>query len=89
MPAIRIYTTPTCPYCKAAEALLRSKAAPFTEIDVAADSALRAAVRELTGRRTVPQIFIGDLHVGGFDDLQQLDVNGSLDQLLGVHAQPV
>jgi glutaredoxin 3 len=87
MSAVKIYTTPTCPYCKAAKALLSNKGAQFTEIDVEADPVLRLAVKELTGRRTVPQIFIGDLHVGGFDDLQQLATTGSLDALLHVPAQ--
>ena len=82
MAKIEIYTTPTCPYCHAAKSLLNEKGASFTEITVL-DPDLRAAMTQrANGRRTVPQIFIGDTHVGGYDDMAALDRQGSLDKLL-------
>lgn len=80
--SITIYTTPTCPYCAAAKALLRNKQADFTEIDVSAPPELREEMMRRSGRRTVPQIFIGSTHVGGYDDLAALDDAGKLDALL-------
>ena len=83
MKPVEIYTTPTCGYCAAAKRLLRNKGAEFTETDVSVDPALRAAMMERAGgRRTVPQIFIGGVHVGGCDDLYGLDDAGKLDPLL-------
>jgi glutaredoxin 3 len=83
MPPIEIYTSPWCGYCRAAKALLQRKGAPFTEIDIAADDARREEMLSRSnGRYTVPQIFIGATHVGGFDDLNALDKAGKLDQLL-------
>lgn len=82
MAKIEIYTTPTCPYCHAAKSLLSDKGADYTEITVL-DPDLRAAMTERAhGRRTVPQIFIGETHVGGYDDMAALDRAGGLDQLL-------
>jgi len=82
MATIEIYTTPTCPYCHAAKALLADKGAEYTEITVL-DPELRAAMTERAhGRRTVPQIFIGETHVGGYDDMAALDREGGLDPLL-------
>ena len=82
MVKIEIYTTPTCPYCHAAKALLTEKGADYTEITVL-DAELRQAMTERAhGRRTVPQIFIGDTHVGGYDDMAALDRRGGLDPLL-------
>lgn len=82
MAKIEIYTTPTCPYCHAAKSLLREKGAEYTEITVL-DPELRAKMTERAhGRRTVPQIFIGDTHVGGYDDMAALDRSGGLDPLL-------
>ena len=82
MATIEIYTTPTCPYCHAAKALLTEKGADFTEITVL-DPELRAAMTQRAhGRRTVPQIFIGETHVGGYDDMAALDRQGGLDALL-------
>jgi glutaredoxin 3 len=79
-----IYTTRFCPYCQMAKHLLARKGVPFEEIDVTGDSAARdARVARSGGRRTVPQIWIGDTHVGGFDDLAALDRAGRLDALLG------
>jgi len=83
MAPIELYTTPYCPYCIAAKELLRGKGAAFTEIDLATHSDRRAEmVARANGRMTVPQIFIGATHVGGFDDLYELDQTGKLDPLL-------
>lgn len=83
MPAITIYTTSWCPYCRAAKALLDRKGAAYEEIDVDGKPELRRAMSERAGGRTsVPQIFIGDRHVGGSDDLHALDARGGLDPLL-------
>jgi glutaredoxin 3 len=83
MKTVEIYTTPSCPYCHAAKRLLAKKGAAFTEIDVSADPALRAAMTARAGgRRTVPQIFIGGVHAGGSDDIHALDHAGRLDPLL-------
>ncbi|MGV8955515.1 MAG: glutaredoxin 3 [Cypionkella sp.] len=82
MAKIEIYTTPTCPYCHAAKSLLADKGADYTEITVL-DPDLRAAMTQRArGRRTVPQIFIGETHVGGYDDMAALDRAGGLDTLL-------
>jgi glutaredoxin 3 len=83
VPPIVIYTTSTCPFCNAAKALLRTKAAPFEEIGVDGDRVARAAMAaKAGGRSTVPQIFIGSTHVGGCDDLHALEASGKLDALL-------
>jgi len=83
MKLVEIYTTPLCGYCHAAKRLLTQKGVAFTEIDVSRDPDLRAAmVQRAGGRRTVPQIFIGDTHVGGCDDLYALDGAGKLTPLL-------
>ncbi len=83
MAPVEIYTTPYCGYCRAAKALLTRKNVPFTEIDVSNDSALRDAMIERAGGRTsVPQIFIGGVHVGGSDELHALERAGKLDSLL-------
>jgi glutaredoxin 3 len=77
-----MYTTGWCPYCARARALLERKGAHWTEIDVEAEPARRAEMVERGGQRTVPQIFIGERHVGGCDDLHELDRTGELDALL-------
>lgn len=83
VPPIVIYTKSTCPFCHAAKALLRRKAAVFEEIGVDGDRTAQAAMAaKAGGRRTVPQIFIGDAHVGGCDDLHALEDAGELDELL-------
>jgi glutaredoxin 3 len=83
VPPIVIYTKSTCPYCDAAKALLRTKAASFEEIGVDGDRAAQAAMAaKAHGRWTVPQIFIGETHVGGCDDLHDLEAAGELDGLL-------
>lgn len=83
MQKVKIYTTMTCPYCHMAKQLLRKKGAAFEEIDVAGNSSLRAEMaRKAGGRSTVPQIWIGSTHVGGCDDLYDLEDEGKLDALL-------
>jgi glutaredoxin 3 len=83
MNAVEIYTTPFCGYCQAAKHLLTHKGVAYTEIDVSQDPNLRAVmVQRSNGGRTVPQIFVGDTHVGGCDDLYALESAGKLDPLL-------
>lgn len=83
MARVEIYTTPLCGYCHAAKRLLRQKGVDFVEHDLAAAPELRAEMlRRSGGRRTVPQIFVGDRHIGGCDDLHALDRDGGLDPLL-------
>jgi glutaredoxin 3 len=83
MPLIEIYTTRYCSYCDAAKALLRRKGVAFTEIDVGGDRERRAEMIERAhGSMTVPQLFIGSVHVGGCDDLLELEAEGRLDSLL-------
>lgn len=85
--AIEIYTTPTCPYCRAAKALLARKNLTYREIDVSRDPALRQAMTaRANGRTSVPQIFIGTIHVGGSDDIHALERAGKLDPLLAAEA---
>jgi glutaredoxin 3 len=79
---IVIYSSPWCGYCAAAKALLKDKNQQFEDIDVSMDKKLRAELVERTGRRTVPQIFIGDESIGGYDELHALDQSGELDRLL-------
>ena len=87
MSPVRMYTTQVCPYCVRAKALLKQRGvAEIEEIRVDLDPAQRDHMIELTGRRTVPQIFIGVTHVGGCDDLVALDQKGGLLPLLGLHA---
>ena len=89
MPAsITMYATAVCPYCVQAERLLRAKGvADITKLRVDLEPGLRQAMMERTGRRTVPQIYIGDTHVGGYDDLVALDRKGQLDGLLAGAAE--
>lgn len=83
MPPIKMYCTAVCPYCHMAEKLLNRKGVTEIEkIRVDLEPALRERMIEITGRRTVPQIFIGERHVGGFDDLSALDAAGELEPLL-------
>ncbi|MES2663622.1 MAG: glutaredoxin 3 [Pseudomonadota bacterium] len=77
-----IYTTPYCPYCIGAKRLLTAKNVVFEEIDVSRDFAQRRIMEEKSKRRTVPQIWIGEQHIGGFDDLNALNQQGELDALL-------
>jgi glutaredoxin 3 len=83
MANITVYTTKMCPYCHMAKALLRKKGALFQEIDVGCVRELRAEMcQKAGGRNTVPQIWIGDAHIGGCDDLYALEREGKLDSLL-------
>ncbi len=83
MATIQIYTTQTCPYCVRAKNLLNKKDADFTEIDVTGDDAARESLlKKSNGMRTVPQIFINDKHIGGYDNLAELEQKGELDALL-------
>lgn len=83
MPAIVIYTAPLCPYCHEARGLLKAKGAPFTEVDLSREPGRRKEmVARAGGRTSVPQVFIGERHVGGCDDLFALDAAGGLDPLL-------
>lgn len=83
MKEVRIYTARFCPYCVAAKSLLKRKGIPFTEIDISGNWERRdEMIEKANGRVTVPQVFIGDLHVGGSDDLRALDREGKLEQLL-------
>jgi glutaredoxin 3 len=83
-PSITIYTTPYCGYCHAAKALLKKKGVSFHEIDVQDPGLRQQMMMRANGRRSVPQIFIGDTHVGGSDDLHQLDRRGELDPMLSI-----
>lgn len=83
MPTIKMYTTGFCPYCTRAEQFLRAKGVEQIEqIRIDTDPAARNEMMQSTGRRTVPQIFIGTTHVGGYDDLVALDKSGGLQPLL-------
>lgn len=83
MARIRMYSTAVCPYCVRAEILLKSKGiAEIEKIRVDLDPGRREEMMQKTGRRTVPQIYIGEMHVGGFDDLAALEHAGGLDTLL-------
>ena len=85
MPDVTIYTTPICPYCQMAKGLFKRKGVAFAEIDVSGNAALRSAmVEKAGGRRSVPQIFVGTTHVGGCDDLHDLERQGGLDALLAL-----
>jgi len=84
MPNVVIYLTPVCPYCVRARHLLDKKGVEYTVIDVADDTELWDEMSRRSRRDTVPQVFIDDIHVGGFDDMAALDVDGELDELLGL-----
>ncbi len=82
MAKVVIYCTASCPFCSMAKRLLDSKGAQYESIDIGNDRAKWAEMESLTGRNTVPQIFIGDKHIGGFDDLSAADKRGEIDPLL-------
>lgn len=84
LPAVKMYATRFCPYCMRARSLLNRKQVPFTEINVGNDTELWAEMQALSGRNTVPQIFIGEHSIGGYDDIAALERSGELDQLLGL-----
>jgi glutaredoxin 3 len=84
MQTVKMYTTAVCPWCVRAKQLLQHKGVEqINEVRVDLDAEQRQHMMQITGRRTVPQIFIGDTHVGGYDDLVALDQRGGLDPLLG------
>jgi glutaredoxin 3 len=87
MPEIRMYCTAVCPYCIRADQLLTRKGVKFERIRVDLEPHLWEEMRAVSGRNTVPQIFIGDRHVGGFDDLAELDMSGELDPLLAPYLE--
>ncbi len=83
MQTVKMYTTAFCPYCIRAKQILKSKGvAQIEEISIDNDPAMRSSMMQITGRRTVPQIFIGDTHIGGCDDLEALDKASGLLPLL-------
>jgi glutaredoxin 3 len=79
---VTIFSTQWCPYCVAAKRFLTEKGVPWEEIDLTEDDAGRAALVERSGRRTVPQIYVGEHHIGGYDDLRALDSKGGLAPLV-------
>ncbi len=81
-PRVTMYVTGWCPYCQRARGLMTRKGLTFEEINVDDDMKLREEMIARSGRRTVPQIFVGDRHVGGCDELFALDASGELDQLI-------
>lgn len=82
MPRIHIYTSTICPYCIMAKRLLDKKGASYKELNVDLDPKLREEMMQRSKRRTVPQIYINNFHVGGFDDLHALEASNKLDRLL-------
>ncbi len=82
MAKVTMYSTGVCPYCQMAERLLSAKGVAVDKIRIDLEPQRRAEMMEKTGRRTVPQIYVGDTHVGGYDDLAALDRAGKLDELL-------
>ncbi|NVK56146.1 MAG: glutaredoxin 3 [Alteromonadaceae bacterium] len=84
MAKIDIYTTPFCGFCARAKALLKQKGARFTEIDVMGGDKRRSMISRAGGAHTVPQIFIGEIHIGGCSELMAMERAGQLDQLLGL-----
>jgi len=82
MAKVEIYTTQWCPYCNAAKSLLKEKGVDYSEVDAESPDVRAAMMQRANGRRTVPQIFIGETHVGGYDDMAALERRGQLDPLL-------
>ncbi len=83
-PHIIIYSSQYCPFCFRAKSIFQQRSVSFEEINVDSDSALRQEMTQKSGRRTVPQIWIGDRHVGGCDDLMDLQYSGELDKMIGL-----
>lgn len=81
-PSIVMYTQAFCAYCAAARSLLDKKQVPYEELDVTLNAKLRREMVDRSGKKTVPQIFIDDQHIGGYDELSELDRTGRLDELL-------
>ncbi len=86
MAKVEIYTKSWCSYCASAKALLQAKNIQYREVDVTSDEGLEQEMVERSGRSTVPQIFIDSVHIGGFDDLAELDATGDLERRLGISA---
>jgi glutaredoxin 3 len=84
MPRVLMYTTAICPYCMRAKHLLQRKGVEYEEIRIDRDQDQMRIMMERSRRHTVPQIFIGDFHVGGFDDMAAMEARGELDPLLGL-----
>ena len=84
---VKMYSTRFCPYCIRARMMLESKGIEFEDIGVDSDPERRREMMELSGRRTVPQIWVGETHVGGYDDLAALEYQGALDELLKMAPQ--
>ncbi len=82
--SVRVYLTGWCPYCAAAKNLLDKKGVSYETIDLTKQPDKRPEMQTLSGRTSVPQIFIGEQHIGGFDDMNALDRRGELDPLLGI-----
>ena len=82
MPLIQVYATSWCPYCQMAKRLLREKGQDWEDLDVEEQPARRREMIERSGRTSVPQIWIGDRHIGGYDELRALEAKGELDGLL-------
>jgi len=87
MPKVVVYSTNVCPYCVRAKTLLLRKGVEYEELNIDQDMSLMEEMMERSQRRTVPQIFIDDFHVGGYDDMAELDAEGRLDELLGIPPQ--
>ncbi len=83
MPKVEMYTTASCPFCVRARNLLDKKGVEYTNFSVDAQPELRPEMEKRSGRTSVPQIFIDEYHVGGYDDMVDLDLEGKLDELLG------
>lgn len=84
MSDVVIYTTPSCGYCQRAKHLLYRKGIEYAEIDLSQQPSRWGEMMERSRRDTVPQLFIGETHVGGYDDMAELDLDGELDKLLGI-----
>lgn len=84
MANVEMYCTGSCPYCIRARNLLEKKGIAFTEIRIDEQPERRAEMEQRSGRTSVPQIFIDDFHVGGFDDMAEMDIDGELDERLGL-----
>lgn len=84
MPNITLYSSMMCGYCTRARMLLDKKGVDYVDIQVDRDPEQRAIMMQRSGRSSVPQIFVGDRHIGGFDDMAELDMDGELDELLGL-----
>ncbi len=85
-PQVLMYARPGCGYCTRARQLLERKGIPYTEVDIEAIAGARAEMQQRSGRTTVPQIFVDDRHLGGFDDINALDGRGELDRILAATA---